>query len=167
MTPPTETQDPTLRLPEALLTSHAFVMLQLLRFARRQAGGQPQGPRVVSLSVLACLDEFGPQSQRALCRRLGFDPSDMVAIIDALEADGHARRERDPIDRRRQAIVMTPAGKAWLAHVLGEMPDRMAALLPGLTDAEREQLLDLLVRALADLDERVPDRFRTGRSTSS
>jgi DNA-binding MarR family transcriptional regulator len=165
MTAPTETQD--LRLPEALFTSHAFVMLQLLRFARRQAGGEPQGPRVVSLSVLACLDEFGPQSQRELSRRLGFDPSDMVAIIDGLEADGHARRERDPEDRRRYAIVLTPRGRAWLRQVLDDMPDRMVALLPGLSEAERDQLLELLVRALAALDERVPDRFRTGGSASS
>jgi DNA-binding MarR family transcriptional regulator len=166
MSVPTETQAPSLPLPQALLASHAFVMLQILRYGRRHAETTPGGPRLVSTAVLACLDEFGPQSQRDLCRRLGFDPSDMVAIIDALEADGHARRERDPADRRRHAIVMTPAGRAWYDEVVAGLPERMAALLPGLSPGELDTLLELLVRALAHLDERVPDHFRTGGSVS-
>jgi DNA-binding MarR family transcriptional regulator len=152
----TETQVPPLALPSRLLDVPAFVMLQLLRRGRRLAEASPQGPRLPQLMVLASLDEFGPQSQRELSRRLGFDPSDMVGLIDHLEAAGHAVRERDLADRRRHAVAITPDGRAWLDEWLAGAPERSARLFPGLSDAERAQLLDLLRRALANLD--LPDR---------
>ncbi|MEA2293526.1 MAG: hypothetical protein QOE86_1165 [Solirubrobacteraceae bacterium] len=164
MQAPTETQDPPLELPELLLSSPAFVMLQLLRAGRKRAEATPEGPGLPSLMVLACIDEFGPQSQRALCRRLGSDPSDMVGLIDRLEADGHAVRERDPDDRRRHAVAMTPAGRSWLERTVPEIGARGARLLPGLSVEEREMLMDLLRRALAHQDERVPDHYRNDRS---
>jgi DNA-binding MarR family transcriptional regulator len=140
-------------------------MMQLLRWGKKSAEASPQGPRLPKMMVLACLDEFGPQSQRELSGRLWLDPSDMVAIIDRLEADGHAIRERDPQDRRRHAIAMTPAGRAALADMAAGLGARTAALLPGLASDERAQVLDLLRRALAHHDDRVPDHFREKRST--
>ena len=98
-----------LPLPALILNSPAFLMLHLLRHGRRSAEATPQGPRLHQMSVLAVLDESGPQSQRDLARRLGVDPSDMVALIDALEAEGLAVRERDPADRRRHAVAITEA----------------------------------------------------------
>jgi DNA-binding MarR family transcriptional regulator len=164
MTAPTETQATPLELPELLLSSPAFVMLQLLRCGKKRAEASPEGPRLPSLMVLACIDEFGPHSQRELCRRLGLDPSDMVALIDRLEADGHAVRQRDPEDRRRHAIAMTDAGRAWLARTAPEIGASTARILPGLSTEERELLMVLLRRALAHQDERVPDHYRSERS---
>jgi DNA-binding MarR family transcriptional regulator len=156
MAHPTETQAPLLPLPSRLLDVPAFVMLQLLRRGRRLAEATPQGPRLPQLMVLASLDEFGPQSQRELSRRLGFDPSDMVGLLDHLESEGHAVRTRDPADRRRHSVAITGAGRAWLDDWLAGAPERSARLLPGLADDERAQLVDLLRRALANLD--LPDR---------
>jgi DNA-binding MarR family transcriptional regulator len=162
MPSPTETQAPgpapVLELPELLLTSPAFLMIQLLRIGKKRAEASPQGPRLPSLMVLACIEEFGPQSQRDLCRRLGFDPSDMVGFIDRLEAAGHAVRERDPADRRRYAVAMTEAGRAWLAESAPALGAAPSPLLAGLEPAERELVTCLLRRALAAQDERVPDQ---------
>ena len=157
---PTDTtlDAPAWQLPELLLDSPAFLMLQLLRHGKRSAELTPQGPRLPQLMVLACLDEFGPQSQRDLSRRLGLDPSDMVAVIDRLEAEGHAVRERDLADRRRHAVATTPAGRQWLAETAAGAGERAARLLPGLSDEERHTVIHLLRRALAHHDERVPDR---------
>jgi MarR family transcriptional regulator, lower aerobic nicotinate degradation pathway regulator len=156
MTAPTETQAPSLPLPELLLSSPVFLMLQLVRLGKKRAEAAPEGPRLPLLMVLACLDEFGPQSQRELCRRLGLDPSDMVGIIDRLETLGHAVRERDAVDRRRHAIAMTDAGRAFLAETSPALSARHAKILPGLTEDERELVTTLLRRALAAQDERVP-----------
>jgi len=138
----------SLPLPERLLASPGFLMLQLLRRAKRRVEGMPEPPRLPRMMVLATIEEFGPQSQRAMCRRLGVDPGDMVRIIDGLEAAGHATRDRDPADRRRHAIAITPEGEAWLRMASAELHERAAIILPGLDDEERDTVVRLLRRAL-------------------
>lgn len=146
MAEPTESQ----ALPELLLTQPAFLMMQILRAGKQRAEASPEGPRLPFLMVLASLDEFGPHSQRDLCQRLSFDPSDMVGWIDRLEALGFARRGADPADRRRHAVEITDSGREWLAGATERMGER-AALLRGLEPAEREELVDLLQRVLGPL----------------
>src|SRR4051794_34916690 len=80
------------QLPELLLELPPFLMLEILRAGRRAAEASERGPRLHHISVLACLEEFGPQSQREVAGRLRRDPSDLVAVIDQLEREGHARR---------------------------------------------------------------------------
>jgi MarR family transcriptional regulator, lower aerobic nicotinate degradation pathway regulator len=143
-------------LPRRLLALSNFVALELLRAGRRRAERHPEGPRLPRLAVLACLVEYGPQSQREVSRRLRFDPSDIVDVVDRLEAAGHAVRQRDPADRRRYALAATPAGKRWLDERLAEAETINARFLPGLDDRERRQLHALLLRALASQDPRVP-----------
>jgi DNA-binding MarR family transcriptional regulator len=165
MRAPTETHDPGLRVPDLLLESPAYVMLRLLRHGKKRAEAAPGGPRLPALMVLAAVEQFGPQSQRELCRRLWLDPSDMVAIVDRLEDAGHAVREVDPADRRRQRIVMTDAGRAWMAETTPVIRGRW--LLEGLDDAERDTVVALLRKALAFHDERVPVQTRHERSDSA
>jgi DNA-binding MarR family transcriptional regulator len=105
------------------------------------------------LGALSVLCAHGTMSQQVLGERLGVDASAVVAIVDDLERDGLARRDRDPHDRRRHAIGVTPAGRDILARghqVASQVDDELFA---GLTDRERAQLLTLLLRvAEADSD---------------
>ena len=57
--------------------------------------------------VLAALEEHGPASQADLSRTTGIDTSDVVAAVNHLVSTGLVRRERDDIDRRRNAISIT------------------------------------------------------------
>lgn len=155
-----EDEDDDLQLPEALLASPVFVMVQILRATRRMDERTPEGPTLAAGSVLACLVEFGPQSQRDLSRRLRSDPSDIVGVIDELEARGHAVRERDPSDRRRNAVAATAAGRQWLRSRMETMEERAARYLPGLDPDELTTLRALLLRVLAHHDSRVPARHR-------
>ncbi len=155
-----DVQTESLTLPERLLRSPAFVMLQILRAGRRAAEQRPGGPRLPHISVLACLVEFGPQSQREVADRLRFDPSDVVDVVDQLEEAGHAVRQRDPLDRRRYSLAATPAGRRWLDRRLAEIEARTSQFLPGLDDDERRQLESLLLRVLAHLDVRIPEHYR-------
>jgi DNA-binding MarR family transcriptional regulator len=143
-------------LPRRLLGLSNFVALELLRAGRRRAERHPEGPRLPRVAVLACLVEYGPQSQVEVSRRLRFDPSDIVDVVDQLEAAGHAVRQRDPADRRRYALAATTAGERWLSERLAEAAAINERFLPGLDAAERAQLHDLLLRALASQDPRVP-----------
>lgn len=100
--------------------------------------------------VLATLEEFGPGAQAEIGRRLGIDPSDMVAILNDLERSGYVSRERDPDDRRRNSVTMTPAGRAALDHFDEAIAAAQDAVLASFSPADRDQLLTLLARLVAD-----------------
>lgn len=105
----------------------------------RDAGFRPP-----CLGALATIAARQPLSQRELSRHLWLDPSDLVAVVDILENAGFVSRRRDPNDRRRHQLTLTPEGKTAAA--------RLADLLEGVDDevlgpmAERHR--HLLRRAL-------------------
>ncbi|WP_329340625.1 MarR family transcriptional regulator [Streptomyces sp. NBC_00663] len=96
--------------------------------------------------VMMHLWERGPARQSELIRLLGLDPSTVTKMLQRLEQAGHIRRLPDPADRRAVLVEATDAG----AHLLTEVEKAWGALeentLTGLTPAERDQLLDLLVK---------------------
>lgn len=151
--------------PEPLLALPSFVMFQLLRETKRLVGTlDNDGLRLPHLGVLCSLAEFGPSAQRDLSARLRIDASDLVSVLDDLERGGMVRRERDPRDRRRYAVTLTPAGRDRLARRLAVSRELDARLLAPLTDDERAQLHQLLVRAYAYHDpEHLPLTLRQSR----
>jgi DNA-binding MarR family transcriptional regulator len=98
--------------------------------------------------LLAALAEFGPASQAALSRRTRMDRSDVVAALNDLAARGLVERSRDPSDRRRNIITITPAGTEQLRLLDGVVAGVQDKLLAPLAPAEREQLTRLLTRIL-------------------
>jgi MarR family transcriptional regulator, lower aerobic nicotinate degradation pathway regulator len=98
--------------------------------------------------VLATLEEFGPAAQAEMGRRLGIDPSDMVAILNDLERAGYVSRERDPDDRRRNSVTMTAAGREALDRFDEAIAAAQDALLASFSPADREQFVALLERVL-------------------
>ena len=99
-------------------------------------------------SILSILESDGPGSQAELARLLGKVPAMVVMAVDALEGRGFVTRERDPDDRRRTRVVLTSAGRRALARGHRIADETVAAALPGLSAAEREQLHALLARGL-------------------
>ncbi|MFC6081450.1 MarR family winged helix-turn-helix transcriptional regulator [Sphaerisporangium aureirubrum] len=59
----------------------------------------------------------GPMGQQALIETLAVDPSVLVSILNDLERDGLAVRRRDPADRRRHIVEVTPLGCTTMAEV--------------------------------------------------
>ncbi|WP_192909463.1 MarR family winged helix-turn-helix transcriptional regulator [Gandjariella thermophila] len=163
-----ESGDDDQALPGRLLRFPSFLMLQLVKEARRirgSLGGSPadDGLRAPHVTVLACLADFGPAAQRTISDRLGIDPSDLVSLLDDLERSGYATRRRDERDRRRYVVAVTAAGRRILRRHLGAAEKLNDRLLAPLSPAEREQLHALLLRVLAHHDpSRVPGRYRSG-----
>jgi DNA-binding MarR family transcriptional regulator len=57
---------------------------------------------------LTCLDLLlsrGPMTPGQLAAETGLTPGAITAAVDRLERKGHAKRERDPHDRRRVLVV--------------------------------------------------------------
>jgi MarR family transcriptional regulator, lower aerobic nicotinate degradation pathway regulator len=107
------------------------------------------GARGYDYRLLAALQEFGPASQATLGRRTGMDRSDVAAVLNDLAGHGLAERSADPADGRRNVITITPAGTAHLQRLDEVMAGVQDELLAALSPAEREQLISLLTRVLA------------------
>jgi len=95
-----------------------------------------------------------PQSQRELARRLHYDPSNINALADSLEARGLVERRPDASDRRFRLLALTPEGE----RLRTTLEDRLAQpplFLDRLTPAEQKQLLALLAKVF-DTEHRRP-----------
>ena len=105
---------------------------------------EPHGIRPRHLAALIELRDHGQLTQQSLCGRLHLDPTNLVAILNELEAWGYATRRRDPEDRRRHLVEVSKKGVAVIDRVSEAMDGVEDELLGGLDPAERtgvEQLL--------------------------
>lgn len=95
-------------------------------------------------SSLASLEEFGPQSQADLGRRLGLDRKNVSELAAGLEREGFIERAADPDDRRRKRLRITPAGRELLDELHLAITEAQEGLLAVLSPAERAELVRLL-----------------------
>lgn len=145
--------------PQRLRRLPSWLINQTRVVANRQVAerfGRP-GSRT-DYAVLASLEEFGSLSQADIGRRLGIDRSDLVALLNHLEDENLVTRERDPDDRRRNAISLTTTGKRRLRRMDRDVQLAQDDLLEPLDTRERETLTALLQRVVdhhhAPVDER-------------
>lgn len=104
--------------------------------------------------TLRVLDYEGAHTITDLGRKLMLDPSTFVPSVDALERRGWVCRMRDPNDRRRVPISLTPEGKAMIDRldmVTEDDPGFIALQKMGVEKAQ------LMVELLRDLVQHLPD----------
>lgn len=99
-------------------------------------------------AILSILVNDGPGSQLELAQMIGKAPALVVPSIDRLEHARLVERTRDPSDRRRTRVKVTPEGSNALAR--GDViADRVVAdTLQGLDDSERAELAWLLQKGV-------------------
>jgi DNA-binding MarR family transcriptional regulator len=102
--------------------------------------------RTHEFAVLHHLEQAGPLSQQALAAALRINPSNLVGLLDALEADGRVLRPRDPADRRRHLVELTAAGQERLARAKLAAVAAEQELLAPLSERERRALQSMLER---------------------
>jgi DNA-binding MarR family transcriptional regulator len=95
----------------------------------------------------------GPLSQQALIEFLGVDPSIVVAILNELETQGFAERRRDPSDRRRHIVEITPNGTSVLCAVERAINEVEEQLFGNLDETESAMLWKLLARVRTSPDD--------------
>ena len=122
--------------------------LRNLLTSRIVAAFEPYGLRSGSHSTMALVAANPGCSQSEIARNIGTDKSIVVAIVDDLEKQGLAERQRSTEDRRRNALVLTDKGRALMLELdnLGrsvESPIREA-----LSPEEVAQLIHLARRAI-------------------
>jgi DNA-binding MarR family transcriptional regulator len=106
----------------------------------------------VALTVMR--ENGGVTGQQELATELGIDRTNLVGLLNELEAEGLILRRRAPEDRRRHIVELTPAGGERLAAAEAAIGAAEDEVLGALSDRQREQLFVLLQQANAG---RVPD----------
>jgi DNA-binding MarR family transcriptional regulator len=106
----------------------------------------PEGLRRQHFTVMSALADRGATSQAALGRRLLIDRSDMHGLLTELEQAGLVERVRDPADRRRMLVDLTPAGARALKRLNKRIEAAQETLLAPLSATERRELDRLLTQ---------------------
>jgi DNA-binding MarR family transcriptional regulator len=105
------------------------------------------------LIALLRLSDQGSTSQRSLAEALATDLSVLVAGLNDLELEGLIERRRDPADRRRHIVEITPRGKSRAADFEAALAAVEAVLFADLTAGEIATLQGLLARVRSPGDE--------------
>jgi DNA-binding MarR family transcriptional regulator len=146
---PEPVRSPTVpRFPEELVASSAFLLKKLGLSAKEQAmeAYGSTGLNPYHHAILVLLDEGSRETQGAIADALGYDRGQLVGLLDELEEQGLVERRRDPSDRRRHLVRLTPDGRRALGR-LRTLGSRLENdLLVPLDEQEREQLHTLLLR---------------------
>jgi DNA-binding MarR family transcriptional regulator len=131
---------------------HAGSMVLLTRLAKivyRRSTEQLLGMRLRHFITLSYLRDHEGAPQQQMCETLGMDANNLVLLLNSLELAGHVRRRRDPDDRRRHLVELTPAGRRALERAERAQEGIEDEVLAPLSADERATLHELLGRALA------------------
>ena len=104
------------------------------------------GLRARHVVALTLLRDHGEQNQSDLAATLGMDPTNVVALLNELEADDLIQRRRSPEDRRRHTVSLTDAGQARLKEIEALLTGVERRVLEPLTPEEQQTLYTLLSR---------------------
>jgi DNA-binding MarR family transcriptional regulator len=86
--------------------------------------------------------------QHELAEAFCMDANNVVLLLNELEDLGYVTRRRDPSDRRRHLVDLTPAGQAGLSAAERSQETIEDDVLQALDAEERATLWRLLARAL-------------------
>jgi DNA-binding MarR family transcriptional regulator len=104
-------------------------------------------------ALLATIRRFGPLTQRELAELLYIGRAAAGQFVDRLEARGLVQRDTDPDDRRVWIVSTTREGKALSIEAFDIYFKTAADLTHGLTDAQRERMIKLLLSIQGNAEE--------------
>ena len=119
-------------------------------------------------SVLDHLDSVEPTLVGELAEHMGVTPSTISLSLTRLERQAYVMRLRDPGDKRRVRVLLTPAGLRMKNARSVLEPQRVRALIKRLRPAERAEAvhgLDLLARAAEEMIQEFARRLRKDRAS--
>ena len=133
--------------------SQLVLLTRLAREVFRRCTDDVLGMRMKQYALLCDLrDNGGAVPQQALCGAMHIDPNYLVLLLNESEDAGFVERRRDPEDRRRHIVELTPAGRRALERAEVGMQKVEDEVLSGLSEKERVQLGGLLSRAMTSAD---------------
>lgn len=111
---------------------------------------RPYGVTTSQWAVLALLWQQDGLAQVEIQSRLGLEGATVTGLVQRMARQDLLYRTADPADRRVQRVCLTEKGKALQGPLKDEAATVNEAALQGLSRDEREFLIRLLRRALAN-----------------
>jgi DNA-binding MarR family transcriptional regulator len=104
--------------------------------------------------VLVRLVQHEGINQARLAELAELEPISLTRCLDRMEQAGWIVRRADPTDRRARLLFMTEKAKPLFDQVLEVGYETRAEALAGLTLADRDRLVDLLLQVRGNLSEK-------------
>jgi DNA-binding MarR family transcriptional regulator len=103
--------------------------------------------------ALAILDGAGePLSPTTIAERLIVTTASVTSLLDTLERRGLVERRPDVVDRRRVLVELTDSGRELVDRVLPDVVALQTAVLAGMSNPQRRQLVALLGKVERGVD---------------
>jgi DNA-binding MarR family transcriptional regulator len=131
-------------------TGTIVLLTRLARVVYRRSTVELVGMNLKNMGVLAYLRDHPGSSQGTMTEDLGIDSNTGVLVLNDLEDLEYVERRRDPSDRRRHIVDITPVGRAALERAEVAQGSIEDEVLGRLSEPERAIFRQLLVRALED-----------------
>lgn len=140
--------------PDVLATPGHLISLAARGFARlSEARLKPLGFGVGHLPVLVALQEGRADTQGDLARFARIEQPSMAQMLARMERDGLISRTPSATDGRSRRIALTEVAEARLPQACDALLAGNGEALNGFTPGEADQLVALLRRLIANLDQ--------------
>lgn len=139
---------------DVLSTPGHLISLAARGFARlSEARLKPLGFGVGQLPVLVALENGKASTQRDLARFAKVEQPPMAQMLTRMERNGLIQRTPRPDDGRSSRIVLTETARARMPDAIEILIKGNHDVMDGFTEEEATQLIDLLNRLIAKLDQ--------------
>lgn len=100
--------------------------------------------RPVDFTVLSLLKANPNITQKRMSQAINVSPPNLATLLDRLENRGLVIRQRNPLDKRSQTLVLTAEGMRMCVKAEKTAVELETETTAALSDAERAQLMHLL-----------------------
>ena len=140
-------------------TGLVALITQISKALHRRTSEELLGMRLKQFLLLGYVRDHGNGgvSQQELESALLIDANSVVLLLNELEAAGLSVRRRDPHDRRRHLVEITPAGRVAVERAEKARESLEDAILTDFTADERAALTKVLRRLLDALSQAAPE----------
>jgi DNA-binding MarR family transcriptional regulator len=153
------TKQPKISLGYDFQRALGFVLYETARLYGKRFD---QKARALGLSRAQChvlfrlnIDEG--ENQARIAELLEMEPISLARLVDRMEEAGWVERRPDPNDRRARLLYLTSKAKPVFERMVTVGMDTRAEAQAGMSAAERDKLIDLLLRVRGNLSEKNAD----------
>lgn len=105
-------------------------------------------------SVLFRLSMQEGMNQARLAELMEMEPISLARLVDRMEQAGWIERRADPADRRARRLYMTAKAKPVYERMIAVGLETRGEALAGISQADRDRIVDLLIQVRRNLSER-------------
>ncbi|HWG08787.1 MAG TPA: MarR family winged helix-turn-helix transcriptional regulator [Solirubrobacteraceae bacterium] len=142
------------------------LLTRLAKQVYRRSSEDLLGMHIRHLMTLSYLRDHDGGPQQELAEALCMDANNVVLLLNELEELGYVSRRRDPSDRRRHLVDLTPAGAKALNSAEHRQETIEDDVLGALNPDERATLWRLLGRALRGAEPEIDESLEPADSLS-